>query len=501
MNLWEGFLGLADPMILILLITGVLLGVIIGSLPGLTATMGVALFLPVTFGMEAIPGLLLLVGIYFGSIYGGSIAAILLNTPGTPAAAATAMDGYAMTKKGDARTALNVAVIASGFGSIISVLMLIFLSPQLANIALSFSAPEMFGLALFGLSIISSIAGSSLVKGLIAGVVGLLIATIGMDPMTSYPRYTFDQPVLLEGFDFIPIMIGLFAVSEAFIMADDYFKEKGGPLKVTAKLLKTNWRIMPRLFPTMTKSSILGSLIGIIPGAGADVAAFVSYNEAQRFAKKEDKELFGKGNPKGIAAAESGNQGVTGGAMVPLLTLGIPGDAVAAVMLGAFVVQGIQPGPQIFQTSGELIYILFAGMLVAAVVMVIIGLLGIRLFTKVLLVPKTLMITIILVLSTVGAFAINNNIFDVYVVLGAGIIGFFMKKHGFPASPIVLALILGPMAESEFRRALTMSEGSMMIFATRPIAATLIVLAILSLFTPLFMKLFKNRKGKTVSHD
>ncbi|WP_270181130.1 tripartite tricarboxylate transporter permease [Alkalihalobacillus sp. CinArs1] len=486
-----GFERLLHVDIILLLVAGVIAGIIIGSLPGLTSTMGVALFLPVTFGMDPVNGLLLLIGIYFGSIYGGSIAAILLNTPGTPASAATAMDGYPMTQKGEAGKALGIAVIASGMGGIVSVLMLTFISPQLARVALNFSAPEMFALALFGLSIISSISGKSVLKGLIAGVVGLIIATIGMDPMTSFPRFTFDQLSLLNGVSFIPVMIGLFAVSEALLGLEEQLRGSKKINKVIASYVLPKWHEVKRLISSMLRSSFIGTFIGIIPGAGADIAAYVAYNETKRFSKKEEKESFGNGNPKGVASAEAANNGVTGGAMVPLLTLGIPGDAVAAVLLGALVVQGIQPGPQLFTTSSDLVYTLFAGMFLATLLMMLFGFLGIRLFTKILKVKKNILIPIILVLSVIGAYAISNNFFDVYVMLVSGIIGYFMKKHGFPASPVVLALILGPMAESEFRRSLVMSEGAYSIFFTRPIAAVLIILATLSLVVPI---MFKKRK-------
>lgn len=489
--LLQGLINVFQPSVILLLIAGVIVGIIIGALPGLTATMGVALFLPVTFGMEAVAGILLLIGVYFGSIYGGSISAILLNTPGTPASAATALDGYQLTKQGKAGKALGVAAIASGVGGVLSVIMLVFISPQLAELALDFSAPEMFALALFGLSIISSISGGSMLKGLIAGVFGLVIATIGMDPMTSYPRFTFDQLSLLNGLSFIPVMIGLFAVSEALIIMEEQLTGGQGLKKIVASYVLPKWKELKSLWVTMTRSGLIGTFIGIIPGAGADIAAFVSYNEAKRFSKKEDKELFGKGNLKGVAAAEAANNGVTGGAMVPLLTLGIPGDAVTAVLLGALVVQGIQPGPQLFTTSADLVYTLFAGMFVANILMLIFGLSGIRLFTKILKVPKNIIAPVILVLSTIGAFAIANNFFDVYTMLVAGIIGYFMKKFGFPASPIVLALILGPMAESELRRTLIMSEGSYSIFLDRPIALVLIVFAVLSLVLPMIWSKIK----------
>ncbi|ANA78510.1 C4-dicarboxylate ABC transporter permease [Paenibacillus glucanolyticus] len=493
--LLQGLGNVFQPEVILLLIGGVIIGIIIGALPGLTATMGVALFLPVTFGMDAVTGVLLLIGVYFGSIYGGSIAAILLNTPGTPASAATALDGHAMTKQGKAGKALGYAAIASGVGGLISVLMLILIAPQLAGVALNFSAPEMFGLALFGLSIISSVSGGSVLKGLIAGVFGILISTIGMDPMTSYPRFTYDQLSLLNGFSFIPVMIGLFAVSEALVIMEGEIGGGDKIKKIIANYVLPKWNELKRLWFSMIRSGFIGTIIGIIPGAGADIAAFVSYNEGKRFLKKEEKETYGKGNPKGIVSAEAANNGVTGGAMIPLLTLGIPGDAVAAILLGALVVQGIQPGPQLFATSGELVYTLFAGMIIANILMVIFGISGIRLFVKILLVPKKMLAPLILILSTIGAYAISNNIFDVFTMLVAGIIGYFMKKYGFPASPIVLALILGPMAESEFRRSLVMSEGSYSIFLERPIALGFIIIAVLSLILPLVWgKLKKNKK-------
>ncbi|MFE9274333.1 tripartite tricarboxylate transporter permease [Paenibacillus glucanolyticus] len=495
--LLQGLGNVFQPEVILLLIGGVIIGIIIGALPGLTATMGVALFLPVTFGMDAVTGVLLLIGVYFGSIYGGSIAAILLNTPGTPASAATALDGHAMTKQGKAGKALGYAAIASGVGGLISVLMLILIAPQLAGVALNFSAPEMFGLALFGLSIISSVSGGSVLKGLIAGVFGILISTIGMDPMTSYPRFTYDQLSLLNGFSFIPVMIGLFAVSEALVIMEGEIGGGDKIKKIIANYVLPKWNELKRLWFSMIRSGFIGTIIGIIPGAGADIAAFVSYNEGKRFLKKEEKETYGKGNPKGIVSAEAANNGVTGGAMIPLLTLGIPGDAVAAILLGALVVQGIQPGPQLFATSGELVYTLFAGMIIANILMVIFGISGIRLFVKILLVPKKMLAPLILILSTIGAYAISNNIFDVFTMLVAGIIGYFMKKYGFPASPIVLALILGPMAESEFRRSLVMSEGSYSIFLERPIALGFIIIAVLSLILPLVWgKLKKNKKVK-----
>ncbi len=491
--LLQGFINVFQPIVLLMIIIGVVAGMLIGSLPGLTATMAVALMLPLTFGMEPVTGILLLIGLYIGSIYGGSIAAILLNTPGTPAAAATSLDGYPMTKRGEAGKALSISVVSSFVGGITSGILLILVSPQLADFALKFSSPEKFALALFGLSIISSVSGKSVIKGIMAGLFGLLIATIGLDPMTSYPRFTFGILNMQNGLNFIPIMIGLFALSEAFRGVEEaVVNERKRSSNVSRGISKLKDFI--KYFPAMIRSAFIGTFTGSIPGAGADIAAFVSYNETKRFSK--DKESFGKGNPKGIASAEAGNNGVTGGALVPLLTLGIPGDAVAAVLLGALVIQGIQPGPTIFQTNGPIVYTIFAGFLVANVVMLIVGLSGIRLFTKVLKISKSFLIPIIFMLSIIGAYALNNSFFDVLVMFCAGVIGFLMNKFEFPASPLVLALILGPMAESEMRRALVMSDGNFMIMFSRPISATLIGLAIVTMFVPIIRSMWKTVQSK-----
>ncbi|MEK4145649.1 tripartite tricarboxylate transporter permease [Robertmurraya sp. FSL W8-0741] len=489
--LTEGLANALQWQVLLVIIIGLLIGISIGSLPGLTSTMGVALILPVTFGMEAVSGILLLVGVYFGSVYGGSLTAILINTPGTPASAATALDGFALAKRGLANKALTVSTIASTIGGLLSVIVLILVAPQLANFALKFSAPESFALALFGLSIVSSISGKSMSKGLIAGLIGLLIATIGLDPIGGFPRFTFDSMDLMTGVNFIPVMIGLFAASEAFHSMENLFSSRQVAMKV--EKIKLKWQEFKMLIGTMLRSSGIGTFIGMIPGAGADISAFVAYNEAKRFSK--NKEEFGKGALKGVAAPEAANNSVTGGAMIPLLTLGIPGDAVTAVLLGALMVQGLQPGPMLFETNGPIVYTLFVGMLLANVFMLFIGLAGIRLFTKVLLIPKAVLIPMIIVLCVVGSYSLGNNYFDVVVMFVAGVIGYFLKKFEFPASPIILGLILGPMMESNFRRSLVMSEGDISIFFTRPITVVLLTIAIITLFTPIFKAVLQNKRN------
>ena len=476
--------------VILILALGGAVGISIGALPGLTATMGVALILPITFGMGPVTGILLLVGVYFGAIYGGSIAAILLRTPGTPASAATAIDGYEMSKKGEAHKALTIATLSSTIGGILSVIILILVAPQLAKFALMFSAQESFALAVFGLAIITSISGKSIVKGLITGFLGLLVATIGLDPMGGFPRYTFGNMNLMSGVNFIPVMIGLIAASQAFKGLEDAFTKRKAIDHI--EKVKLKWSEFKGLIVTILRSTGIGTFIGMIPGAGGDIAAFVAYNEAKRFSKK--KEEFGKGALEGVAAPEAANNGSTGGAMIPLLTLGIPGDAVTAVMLGALMVQGLRPGPQLFEQNGEIVYTLFIGMLLANMFILAYGLLGIRLFTKVLFIPKVVLTPIILVLSVVGSYALGNNLFDVWVMLISGFIGYFMERYEFPASPVILALILGPMMESNLRRSLVLSQGDYTTFFTRPISATLLTLAIITLITPLFSRLFRKSK-------
>ncbi|SEH41834.1 putative tricarboxylic transport membrane protein [Halobacillus karajensis] len=482
--LFEGLMNAMQWQVILMIIIGSVIGISIGSLPGLTAVMGVALILPVTFGMDPVAGILLLVGVYFGAVYGGSLTAILINTPGTPSSAATAIDGFALTKKGYAHKALTISTLSSTIGGILSVIVLIIIAPQMASFALKFSAPESFALAVFGLSIISSIAGKTLIKGLIAGALGLMVATIGLDPIAGFARFTGGNENLINGIDLVPVMIGLFAASEAFTSIGDLFSAKRA--KVVIEKTKLKWEEFRMLILTILRSAGIGTFIGMIPGAGGDITAFVAYNEAKRFSK--DKRQFGEGDLKGIAAPEAANNSVTGGAMIPLLTLGIPGDAVTAVLLGALMVQGIQPGPMLFETNGSIVYTLFVGMLIANMIILLFGLMGIRLFTKILLIPKSVLMPIILVLCTVGAFAINNNFFDVIVMLIAGIIGYFMKRYEFPVSPVILGFILGPMLESNFSRSLVLSQGDYSIFFTRPITLVLLSLAFLTLFAPLLKR-------------
>lgn len=472
------------PITLFTILVGVAAGISIGAMPGLTSTMGIALLMPLTFAMEAHLGMMLLIGEFVGAIYGGSITAILINTPGTPSAAATVMDGYQFTKRGEPGRALGISTVASFGGGVISGILMILIAPILANVALRFSAPETFALAFFGISIISSVSGKSLLKGLLSGAMGLVLSLVGMDNITGFTRFAFGTTFLMGGIAFIPVMVGLFAMSQCFLSLEELDVKSVVIQKIknalpTRQDLKTIW-------PTIVRGGITGTFIGIIPGAGGDISAFVSYDMERRVSKHP--QLFGTGIPEGVAAPESSNNGTTGGALIPLLTLGIPGDANTAVMLGALMIHNLTPGPMLFVEKADIVNTLFIGFMAANVFMLILGLLGIPLFVKIVQIPKRILVPVVIVLCIVGSYAINNNYLDIVVMLVAGVAGYVLVKGGFPLSPIVLALILGPMAEGNLRRSLVMSGGSPMIFLERPIAAVFIVIAVICLFLPIIKR-------------
>lgn len=473
-----------DPSYLLLLLTGVLGGIMIGALPGLTATMGVTLLMPFTLGMGLSPqgSMAMLIGIYVGAIYGGSITAILIATPGTPASAATLLDGYPLTQRGEGGKAIVWATVASFIGGLVGTFILIFLSPQLSRFGLQFSSPEYFALAVFGLSMIISISGGDVLKGLIAGFFGLFLATIGLDPINGTPRFCFGRVELYEGIGFIPVLIGLYAFAQVFedISQKTAFHSPVTKLNLSFPALKETLRY----WSSFVRSSLLGTTIGALPGAGCDIAAFVGYNEAKRFSKHPEQ--FGHGNPEGIISPEAAKSGATAGAMIPMMTLGVPGDAVTAVMLNGLIIQGLQPGPLLFRDHAEVVYPIFVFILLANVFTCVTGLLSTRWLARIVLINKSILLPLICVLSVIGAYAIRFSLFDVFVAIGMGAVGYGMRCWGFPASPIVLALILGPMAESNLRRALMLPEAGISLFFTRPISGVLLVLAIVSIAWGLF---------------
>ena len=496
-NILIGFSNVFSAETFLILIAGVLGGIIIGALPGLTSTMGVALLLPITYGMEATVGIVMLLGIYCGSVYGGSISAILLSTPGTPASAATVLDGHPMALRGEGGRALTISTIASTFGGVISGLMLIFISPIIAQFALKFGATEFFALAVFGLSIIVGISNKSIAKGLSAGFLGLLLATVGIDDITGSVRFTFGVSDLNTGFQLIPAMIGLFAISQVFLRLEEKVKSEIITQKKFSLIpSKSDLKV---IFSTAAWSSILGAFIGAIPGTGGDIAAWTSYNVAKRTSKHPEE--FGTGCAKGIAAPESANNGTTGGTLIPLLTLGVPGDTSTAVLLGAFTLQGLQVGPLLFTQHADLIYTIFVGFMAANVLMFILGMGLMRVFVKVLSVAEYFVVPTILILCIVGSFAINKNYFDVAVMFLFGILGYILTKLEIPMSPIVLSFILGPMAEKNFRRALMLSNGDYGVFFSRPLTVILFAVAIFSLVLPIIQGRLANRKQQASSEE
>ncbi|MDR2509353.1 MAG: tripartite tricarboxylate transporter permease [Spirochaetaceae bacterium] len=463
---------------LLFILIGAASGILIGSIPGLTSTMGIALLIPFTYGMSIIPSVGMLLGIFCGAMYGGSVAAILIKTPGTPAAAATILDGFPMGQRGEAGRALSIALFSSFAGGMTGALLMTFLSPFISKLALRFGPAEFFSLAVFGLSVIISISGKSLVKGLITAFFGLLIATVGMDKTSAYLRFT-KASGFYEGIPFIPALIGLFAISEVYANIEKLLT--GGAIKTKINGVLPGLKDLKAIWRQIITGGLIGSFIGAIPGAGGDIAAFVSYSEAKRTSKHPEK--FGTGVPEGIAAAESANNGCTGGAMIPLLSLGIPGDSNTAVLMGAFILQGFQPGPMLYVEHLDIVYAVFASIMVANIAMLIAGMAGVRLFVRIISIERKLLIPAILVLSLVGSYAINRNMFDVYFALVMGLIGYLLQKFEFPLSPILLALILGPMSESNLRRFMQIDDGQFWRLFTKPICVVFLLLALASLIS------------------
>ena len=473
---------------------GTLGGLIIGALPGLTATMGVALLIPMTFGMAPVVGLNMLIGIYIGGIYGGCVSSILLRTPGTPASAATVLDGYPMAQRGEAGKALGMATIASTIGGVFAAVILATLAPQLASIALKFGAAEYFALALFGLTIIASLSGD-LLKGAISGLLGILISCVGADPITGVLRYTFGVSGFASGFAFTPALIGLFALSEVFTQMERLGSSDAPVRNVTGRWPSRS--DMRESKSALVRGSIIGTIIGIIPGTGSGTASWIAYNEARRSSPHPEK--FGTGYAPGIAATESANNAVCAAALIPLLALGIPGDVVTAVLMGGLMIQGLAPGPMLFQTNPDVIIGIFGGTFIATIFMFIFGMALIPLFSRILLIPRQLLAMTIVVFCFIGSFAINLNPVDLYTMVGFGVLGWGMQKFGFSQAALCIALILGPMMEANLRRGLLQSGDNLIEFTSGPITLLFLGLTVLSLLWPLITRIQQNRRQSKAS--
>ncbi|MFC6672821.1 tripartite tricarboxylate transporter permease [Marinobacterium aestuariivivens] len=450
---------------LLALLAGVMIGTITGAIPGMTTPMGVALVLPFTFSMHPVTGILMLLGVYKGGLYGGSITAILLKTPGTPAASCTVLDGFPMAQKGQARRALDMALYASCFADFVSNLSLILLAGFLANFALQFGPPEFFTLIVFALTIIAGVSGDRLALGVTSACLGLLLATVGLDGIYGTDRFIFGEYELMSGLNFIPVLIGLFALPEII----NFYSQPLGNSVVSSALqgASATFAEFRRCFKSILRGSLIGVVLGAIPGIGGAPAAFLSYSEAKRNAKNPD--AFGKGEIEGVAAAEAGNNGVAGATMIPLLALGVPGDVITAVILGAFMIHGLKPGPIMFQQNIDIIYALFIGIMLSSVYLFLIGKLSIRYLSRISDIPNRILYPSVLVLCTFGAYAVNSSLFDVLVMLLLGLLGFAMLRLNVPTAPFLIAFVLGPLLEDNFRQSLLLSHGSLGIFWTSPI--------------------------------
>ncbi len=494
--MWENIFAalplLFSPPVLLAMAAGTTIGVFIGALPGLSATMGIAVLIPLTFTMDPLVALGMMAGIYNGAMYGGAIPAILLRIPGTPAGIATVFDGHPMAQKGQGLEAMKIALTSSAIGGSVSALALLLLSPPLAAIALKFGPVEVFWLAIFGLAAIAVLLSDEPIKGLTSACLGLIIGMVGIDSMSGNERFTLDIMELTGGINILVLLTGLYAIPPALTLAQEATLIKKGSGK--DKLGRSGSIAWTRLLPTWGRSSVIGVIVGIIPGTGGNLAAMLSWNEARRAAK--DKSRFGKGAPEGVAAAECANNADNAASLIPALTLGIPGSTVSAVILGGLLVHGMLPGPELFTRSAPVTYGFILAMLVTSIMLFVIGRLGARLFINVMYMPPLLLAPIIIALTTIGVFAINNSIFDVWLMLLFGLFGWGLERLRVPLAPAVLAVILGPIAESNLRRALLIGGQDIGILFSSTIAMVMVGAIALTILSPLIRKALATLTGR-----
>ncbi|GGG85217.1 hypothetical protein GCM10011415_39260 [Salipiger pallidus] len=495
-DLMGGFGVVLQPINLLILASAVLIGFVGGALPGISGVILVVILLPVTYSMEPTGAFMLLTAIYASSVFSGLITAILYRAPGTPEAVMTAIDGYPMTQKGEAGKALGVGILSSAIGGVLGTVVLIVATPLLADIALQFSSPEFFALAVLGLTVVASLGGN-LIMGVIGVCIGLIIASVGLDPLTGTQRFTFGNLELMSGINLIPVIIGLFAISEVLKRSQE------GDVHLASKKFSIrifDWPVIRQIRGAILRSSILGTAIGILPGIGASTAAMVAYSETVRWSK--DRSRFGKGAPEGVAAPEAANNAAAMGALVPLFALGIPGSGTTAVILGAFIVHGLTPGPTFMTGNTDLIYAVFVGLLIVNLLILLFSKPFIALLSKLLDVPYSVLGPIIVICCVVGTYSVQNSLMDVWLMLGFGLAGFLLEKIGFPLVAIILGVVLGPIAESELRRSLAMSRGDWFVFFDRPISAILLAIAALLLvFTVVLPMLRRKRETPAEVHE
>jgi putative tricarboxylic transport membrane protein len=486
----QSLAGFLTPVSIALVLASTLVGVIIGALPGLTATMGVALMTTLTLKLPSSQALLVLICTYVGAIYGGSRSAILLNIPGTPASAASCLDGYALARQGMAGRAMGIATSGSVMGTLIGIFFLALFTPLLGEVALKFGAYEFFWLAVFGVIISATLTGGDPLKGWIAGFAGLFIATIGQDGIHAYERFHFGNRDLAGGISLVPALVGAFGFAEILVA----MQEKRPPVQVSAlDSVIPKIRDVLRYWRTIIRSGVIGTFMGIVPGVGEDVAAWSSYAAAKRASK--EKEQFGKGSVEGLMAAETGDNACVPGAIIPVLTLQVPGSAPAAVLMAAMLIHGVKPGPMIMIEAPHFVYDIVAMMLLATIGILIYGLTLTKFLVQVLRVPTTIIVPMLLVLCTIGSFALASRLFDIWVMVAFGVIGFLLRRFGYPVAPLVLGIVLGDLLEKNFRRGLVLSDGDLTPFFTRPICAVLLgaMVLIVLLRLPPVRRLFTRR--------
>ena len=476
----QALANVLTPYTLFFLVVGVMLGIVAGILPGINGAIGMSLVLPFTFDMRPDAALIMMLGLWGGQNFGGGVTAALVHTPGAASGAATLFDGYPLAQKGYAGKTLGIICIASAIGWFLSTIMLAVTAIPLAAFALRFSAPEYFAVGIFGLSMVASLATSNLFKGAISTLFGLLIVTIGTDPFSGLPRFSFGRFELMDGINYLIVMIGVFAIAEILVQVQktDVRDKISAFSRQLPSLAEVRF-----LMPTMLRSTLIGMFVGAAPGAGGSIAAFIAYSEAKRFSRTPEE--FGHGALEGVAAPEAANNATEGGAMVPLLALGVPGSGAAAVILAAMILYGLRPGPRIFTEQPVLVYSLFFGLALGAIVLLVVGLLLTPYLSMIIRIPKAYLVTSVAGLAFMAALSITGLMFDVYLVLLFGLIGYAMRRLDFPAAPMILAMVLGFMIETSLRRSLILSQGDWSVFFTRPISAVILTVGLLSFFYPI----------------
>ncbi|ADK82525.1 MULTISPECIES: tripartite tricarboxylate transporter permease [Sediminispirochaeta] len=472
----DGLHTLASWQVLLAIPVGLVIGIIVGAIPGLTSDLGIILCIPLTYGMEPSVAIIILLAIYVGGTYGGSITAILINTPGTSANAATLFDGYPMTQRGEGYKALSMALHASVIGGLVSAFVLLFAAPQIAKITLLFGPAEYLALSVFGLSVIAGVSNKNIFKGLMGACIGIFVSTIGMDNISGAVRFTFGNINIRRGIDLIIALIGLFAISE-ILMKSKYNPKTDRKVVDADSITKcvVTREEYKRCRRPITIGTLIGVIIGATPGTGGGLAGFISYNQTKQ--SSSHPETFGKGEIEGVAASESANNGACGATMIPMLTLGVPGDGATAILMGAFMIHGMVPGPMLFKEQGNILYAIMIGLIIVNISLLIVGRVLTRYYAHITRIPFEILACIVLVFCTAGAYSTNNSIYDVYYIYIFGILAYFLRRLDFQLVPILLGIVLGPLAEMNFRRALILSDGSLSIFVTRPISLAFLLIA------------------------